>query len=282
MDEPLFPDELIAAVMNGMPRPQLARDARFFGRHHSALPGESPEFRDFRPYRPGDDLRRVDWNIYRRSGKLFLRRFRALPEMRHLIILDNSRSMQCRPNRLRCAWRIAALVGGALLNSGDPLTLRIGGCERAFAAGGAGAAEFIAALQGFYSLPPETPRFDHPEKTDCGIISDFMDPEGLAAAERKLELLPGFTPIRVYERNELFPRLDGELTIVDSESLASVVVRPDRKLLERYRANLRRFDAMLERSAARAGARIWDFDADWDTGRLIRQTAVELFRGGDR
>lgn len=282
MDEPLFPDELIAAAMNGMPRPRRARDARFFGYHHSALPGESPEFQDFRPYRPGDDLRRVDWNIYRRSGKLFLRRFRALPEMRHLIILDNSRSMQCRPDRLRCAWRIAALVGGALLDSGDPLMLRIGGRVRAFAAGSTGAAELIAVLKEFYALPPETPRFDHPEKTDCCIISDFMDPDGLAAAERKLELLPGFTPIRVYERNELFPQLDGELTIIDSESLAPVVVRPDRKLLERYRANLRRFDAMLERSAARAGARVWDFDAGWDAKRLIRRTAAELFRGGDR
>ena len=109
-----------------------------------------------------------------------------------------------------------------------------------------------------------------------------MDPDGLAVAERKLDALPGFTPIRVYERNELFPQLDGELTIIDSESLAPVVVRPDRKLLERYRANLRRFDAMLERSAARAGARVWDFDADWDAKRLIRQTAAELFRGGDR
>ena len=69
---------------------------------------------------------------------------------------------------------------------------------------------------------------------------------------------------------------------IDAESGAAVVVRPDRRTLERYRANLRRFDAMLERSAARAGARIWNFDADWDTGRLIRQTAAELFRGGDR
>ena len=280
MNEPLFPDELIAAVMNGLPRPLRARDARFFGRHHSALPGESPEFQDFRAYRPGDDLRRVDWNIYRRSGKLFLRRFRALPEMRHILILDNSRSMQCSSNRLRCAWRIAALVGGTLLNSGDPLTLRIGGCARDFAAGSTGAAEFLVALKEFYALPPETPRFDHPEKTDCYIVSDFMDPDGLAEEERKLELLPGFTPIRVYERREIVPRLTTELRLVDSESLAEVVVFPDRKLLERYRANLRRFDAMLERSAARAGARVWDFDADWDTGRLIRRTAAELFRGG--
>ena len=282
MDEPLFPEERLAAIMNGMPLPQRAREARFFGRHRSGLPGESPEFQDFRAYRPGDDLRRVDWNVYRRSGKLFLRRFRALPEMRHLIILDNSRSMQCRPRRIRCAWRLAALIGGTLLNSGDPLSLRIGGFSRSFSSGGTGAAELVAALKELYDAQPETPRLDHPEKEDCYIISDFMDPDGLAAAEKKLELLPGFTPIRVYERREIFPELATELRLVDSESLAAVVVRPDRKLLERYRDNLRRFDAMLKRAATRAGARVWDFDADWNTRRLIRQTAAELFRGGDK
>lgn len=282
MEEPLFPDELLAAIAHGIPLPQRAREARFFGRHHSALPGESPEFQDFRAYRPGDDLRRVDWNIYRRSGRLFLRRFRALPEMRHILILDNSRSMRCRPNRLRCAWRIAALVGGALLHSGDPLTLQLGGFRRAFAAGGAGAAEFVAVLKKLYDAPPETPQFRHPEKTDCWIISDFMDPDGLAAAERKLDALPGFTPIRVYERREILPQLTTELRLVDSESLAAVVVRPDRELLERYRANLRRCDAMLKRAADRVGARVWDFDADWDAGKLIRRTAAELFRGGSR
>ena len=282
MDEPLFPDELLAAVANGVPRPQAADDARFFGRHRSARPGESPEFQDFRAYRAGDDLRRVDWNVYKRSGKLFLRRFRALPEKSHYLILDNSRSLQCRPRRLRCAWRLAALIGGTLLNSGDPLALRVGSFTRRFPAGKTGAAEFITALKERFGAPPEAPRFENPERASCYIVSDFMDPDGLAAAERKLEALPGFTPVRVCEKSDIVPLLETELRLIDAESGAAVAVRPDRRTLERYRANLRRFDAMLERAARRAGAEVWDFEAERPVGELIRRTAEKLFNGGRR
>ncbi|MBQ6352790.1 MAG: DUF58 domain-containing protein [Lentisphaeria bacterium] len=280
--EPLFPDELLAALRRGELPPQSASDARFFGRHRAAVPGDSPEFQDFRAYRPGDNLRRVDWNIYRRSGKLFLRRFRALPEKRHWLILDNSASMRCRPERLRTAWRIAALLGGALLDSGDPVTLRAGNFARNFPAGNAGAAEFITALERCFDAPPVAPRFDHPAGDGCCIISDFLHPEGLAAAEKLLSLVPGFTPIRIREPDEESPELAGEVRIVDAESRAGVVIRPDRELLRRYRDNLVRFKAMLKRSADRAGSRVREFDADLEVSALIRRVAEEFFVEGSR
>jgi len=58
------------------------------GLRRSRRHGFSSEFSEFKPYVPGDDLRLLDWRIYARSGKLFVRRFEAETELEHLMILD--------------------------------------------------------------------------------------------------------------------------------------------------------------------------------------------------
>lgn len=277
--EPLFPDELLAAVRRGGSTPERAAEARFFGRNYSKATGESPEFRDLRPYRPGDDLRRADWNVYRRFGKLFIRRFCNLPEKRRLLILDNSESMRCHMVYIRTAWRIAALLGGAWLNSGDPVFLRVGNFGLEFAPGCSGTAEFVAALTRCFDSPPALPRFDHGEKCDCFVISDFLHPEGMAAAERAILNVPGFTPVRIREADEDAPHIDGEVRLVDAESGETTIIRPDREILRRYHDNLRYLKELLDRAAARAGSRAHTFDAGIETPELIRRTAEEFSIG---
>jgi uncharacterized protein (DUF58 family) len=63
------------------------------GLRRSRRHGFSSEFSEYKPYVPGDDLRLLDWRIYARSGKLFVRRFEAETELEHLLILDATASM---------------------------------------------------------------------------------------------------------------------------------------------------------------------------------------------
>src|SRR5262245_21388406 len=63
------------------------------GERRSRKVGESLEFADFRPYAQGDDLRRIDWNLYGRLEKLFLKLFLAEEDLSVYLLVDGSRSM---------------------------------------------------------------------------------------------------------------------------------------------------------------------------------------------
>ena len=64
------------------------------GERRSNAAGAGGEFLEFRAYQPGDDVRRVDWNVYARSGKLFTRRFEAERASRTYALTDTSASME--------------------------------------------------------------------------------------------------------------------------------------------------------------------------------------------
>ena len=64
------------------------------GERRSNAAGAGGEFLELRAYQPGDDVRRVDWNVYARSGKLFTRRFEAERASRTYALTDTSASME--------------------------------------------------------------------------------------------------------------------------------------------------------------------------------------------
>jgi uncharacterized protein (DUF58 family) len=64
------------------------------GLHRSPDFGFSQEFAEYRAYTPGDDLRHVDWNVYARTEKMFLKRYRGETNCQVTILLDTSRSMK--------------------------------------------------------------------------------------------------------------------------------------------------------------------------------------------
>jgi len=64
------------------------------GLHRSPDFGFSQEFAEYRAYNPGDDLRHVDWNVYARSERMFLKRYRGETNSLLTILLDASNSMQ--------------------------------------------------------------------------------------------------------------------------------------------------------------------------------------------
>jgi uncharacterized protein (DUF58 family) len=102
------------------------------GAHTSRLRGISAEFTEYRPYRQGDDPRRVDWKLFARSDRAYIRLSNDRAILPTMIVLDASASMAF-PVAANAKWGLAAQLGvgfGAVArNSGDPVGLVIAGEE---------------------------------------------------------------------------------------------------------------------------------------------------------
>lgn len=107
------------------------------GAHTSRLRGISAEFTEYRPYRQGDDLRRIDWKLFARSDRAYIRLSNDRAIFPTMIVLDASASMAF-PVATNAKWVLAARIGVALgavaRNSGDPVGLVVAGEEPLFLA----------------------------------------------------------------------------------------------------------------------------------------------------
>jgi uncharacterized protein (DUF58 family) len=96
------------------------------GFHASRLRGISAEFTEYRPYRQGDDTRRIDWKLFARSDRAYIRLSNDRAILPTMIVLDASASMAF-PLATNAKWALAAELGVALgavaRNSGDPVGL---------------------------------------------------------------------------------------------------------------------------------------------------------------
>src|SRR3954449_2040550 len=85
---------------------------RMKGERLSKRKGQSVEFADYRNYVVGDDLRFLDWNLYARLDKLFLRLFMEEEDLHFYVLIDNSLSMDFgTPTKLHYAKQVAAALG---------------------------------------------------------------------------------------------------------------------------------------------------------------------------
>lgn len=94
------------------------------GLHRSPFRGFSVEFAENRPYNPGDDVRFVDWKVYARSDRLFVKQYEEETNLRAWLLLDVSRSMDWSsdpglPTKLRYARILSASLALLLLRQGD-------------------------------------------------------------------------------------------------------------------------------------------------------------------
>ncbi len=98
------------------------------GMHRSPLKGRSIEFAQHREYTPGDDTRQVDWKVYARSDKIYLKQFEDETNLQCTILMDVSESMTYRgPNsplsKLQYAQLITASLGYLILAQQDAVGL---------------------------------------------------------------------------------------------------------------------------------------------------------------
>lgn len=122
-----FLDPKVVARLGALPlaarRPMLGSVS---GRHASPHRGASVEFAEYRKYVPGDDLRRLDWRVYGRSDRFYVKEFEADTNLRLMLVVDTSGSMDFGSvgmTKLQYAQKVAATLAYLGIQQGDAVGL---------------------------------------------------------------------------------------------------------------------------------------------------------------
>jgi uncharacterized protein (DUF58 family) len=241
------------------------------GERVSRRRGSSAEFNQHRPYEPGDDLRRIDWAAYARSGQPVTKIFRAEEDAVVRIVLDASASLDFgTPTKLDVARRVAAAVGYLALSSGQRAELwvaRVTEAEGAFQRarprrGRGGITALIRDLArvtagGATDLAtPMRAIVEHsPRPGLVAVVSDFLDP-GPVTQALGLSRASGhdLALIQILDPTELDPELEGDLSLVDAETQGTLEVTADGTAIEAYLLRITGLIEELRSFARRHGA----------------------------
>ena len=224
---------------------------RMKGERRSRRKGQSVEFADFRNYVPGDDLRFIDWNLYARLDRLFLKMYLEEEDLHFYALVDASSSMDFgEPTKLMYAKQLAAALGFIGLCRADRVKVETLGQGRApVLRGRASLWRMIEQLETIQ--PGENVGFQQGVKDFClrnsgqGIlvlITDLMDKQGYESALRYL-LTSRFDiyVIHVLSPTEIDPDVTGDLRLIDSEDADVAEITVSRPLLRRYQQTLNAF-----------------------------------------
>jgi uncharacterized protein (DUF58 family) len=99
------------------------------GLHRSPFHGYSAEFSQYRHYRPGDDLKYIDWKLFARTDRIYTKQYRETTNARMQIVLDGSASMAYRPvdgvSKFEYARMLSAALAHLVAGQGDATGLTI-------------------------------------------------------------------------------------------------------------------------------------------------------------
>ncbi len=236
------------------------------GRRMTSRAGMSLEFAEYKEYHPGDDLRYVDWNLYGRLGKLFIKVFTREEDVPVYVFLDTSRSMSVG-NKATASAQLA----GALAYLGLKELNRVGIFPFASSLtqgvpprGGYG--QIFQIFQFLQSVEPEGETSVDEALThftrvrrESGlaiVISDMLSEGGYEDGLARLRY-HGYEVIVLHllAPEELDPDLTGELRLQDIESEAELPLNVDASARRAYKERVRSFQDDLERFCQERGIR---------------------------
>ncbi|MBX3080296.1 MAG: DUF58 domain-containing protein [Anaerolineae bacterium] len=229
------------------------RAGQMKGERRSVRRGTSIEFADYRNYARGDDLRRLDWNVYARLDRPFIKLFEEEEDLAVYLLLDASASMdwprEGNPDehKFTFAQRVIAGLAYISLGSGDRLFVASLGGKRRNAMWGPlrgrgytlGMLDFIGGLEADSVVDLNTSMRDFAMRTTrpglCIIVSDLMSAtgyqDGLSALQARGHEV---TLIHVLSPDEVTPALTGDLQLLDIETNATQDVSVDEGMRELY------------------------------------------------
>ena len=204
----------------------------FGGKHLVKTYGQTVEFADYREYMLGDDIRRIDWNLYSRFEKFFLKLFTDERQMHTQIFIDCSASMgKDMPEKANYTVGVAAALGYLSVHNMDKVSFKLikgARCEDPFGT--------IVGKRAFFNAISTLEKLDFDDETDIGtavttcpnvgtndglaiIISDFFTDKDwkravdFLAYKRKQVLL-----IQVMTPDEIEPTYMGRVNLIDCEA----------------------------------------------------------------
>jgi uncharacterized protein (DUF58 family) len=122
----LVDPKALARLMRAQVNARLPMSGNMSGHHKSPHKGSSVEFAEYRKYVPGDDVRMLDWKVYGRTDRFYLKEFEADTNLRGWLVVDCSASMGYAGggvSKLDYARRMAATLGYMLVQQGDAVGL---------------------------------------------------------------------------------------------------------------------------------------------------------------
>jgi uncharacterized protein (DUF58 family) len=264
------------------------------GERRSVKRGNSIEFADYRNYTPGDDLRRLDWNIYARLDRPYLKLFQEEEDLVVHVLLDVSQSMdfgEGEYNKFSYAVRLAAALGAITLANNDWLSLNM------MSQSGADKTEEKVLSQfgptrGQFNTLNMLQFMDHQKpagQTDLSlsihnylvntrrpglafVISDLFSSssyhEGLAQLQgRGFEVMI----LHVLAPEEIDPSLAGDLRLLDIETGQPQDVSVDAEMRQLYRQRLETWRTAIQDDCKKRGARYLAINTAQPWDRIVLQ-----------
>ena len=267
------------------------------GSYSSPRRGTSLEFADYRRYSPGDDLRYLDWGIYARSDRLYVKLFREEVDLFAYIFVDASASMAfpSPEEKFLPASHIAAALSYVVLANHDHVKLHLLGSSLTQAASPfyRGRRRITDCIQFMASISPAGPLELAPVLAEhlktlrrpgkAILISDFLMPA--PSYQQGLNLLRGFNldiaVIQVLTRQEVDPPFsNGGLNIVDSETHAEVRFQWDAGARQEYQTRLAQHNSQIRSFCHQSGIHysIYITDLELDDFVFATLPAIGLFK----
>jgi uncharacterized protein (DUF58 family) len=257
-----------SAFLSKLERLYLLSKKMFRGQHRaerrSKHTGSSLEFADYRNYTLGDDLRSIDWNIYGRLDRLFIKLFEEEQDMPVYFLVDFSASMRmtfdaARITKFDTARRIAASLAYIALANLDRVNIHYFNANLGDHMGlSRGKGQFHKVLAFLKRAPEESggtrmfPSFRAfaqrvKRRGLVFVVSDLFDADGIDEALSLLRYNQFETAvIQVLDPAEMEPDLLGDLRLIDAETQQPFELTCDPSLLKRYRQELQNFLQITE------------------------------------
>ena len=263
---PALDASVVAAVDNLELIARVIVEGLRTGQHRSPFHGFNAEFSQYRSYRPGDDLKYLDWKVLARTNRLYTRQFRETTNMSAILVLDASASMAFPSegvSKFRYASMMAAALAYVIAMQGDRVGLMtMAGGSLAYVPPKGGRAHLQALLARIDRLEPAGAW--EPARVVARaaellrrrglmfVLSDFYDAEDETWRELKRASRRGHevAMLQVISRGEIDLPYRGDVEFEDLESGATRLVDADTcrrgyrgafaDFLERWRARARR------------------------------------------
>lgn len=229
------------------------------GSHRSSRFGSSLDFSDFREYHPGDDVRHIDWNVFARTEKVYIKRYLDEQEMRVHVLLDDSKSME---EKWLFSKQLAFSLGVMVLSKDDRLSISAGGASASpFKKKGKSAKKLFEHFM--VNLPDPKSRsfaknasfYSAKDSTVLFVISDGL--EELEEWQLFFKQVPKYSHdvrfLHLSTAEERFPNFEGDIRLIDEETGTDLNVTITRQVIEAYLKQREQHNKALEALCAKHG-----------------------------
>jgi len=261
------------------------------GDRRSRKRGTSIEFADYRNYTKGDDLRRLDWNVYARLERPFIKLLEEEEDLSVHILVDGSASMDWPEagdeHKLTYTLRLAGALGHIALTAGDLLTVSLltssGNAKWGPFRGRQNTLRLLQFLEtgqtgGITDLNQSLRQYAQRASRPglLFVLTDLLSPNGFQDGLNALQSR-GYEVglIHILSPDEVDPPISGDLKLIDSETGLDAEITLDATTLDQYRQRLQEWQTETAVACANRAIHYIPLTTDTPWEQVVMQTLRE-------